>query len=750
MIVNTENAENRSSSFIFDIILQSCGLFGLILIINSFAGVSISIVLMLPVSVLLTGLYLYIYQFKRKFFPWFLFFMAVLAAAVILIWFEPLKIQLRALAGCFGGGITSEETDITALMLIIAAAAALLLVIAENIPNGHTAACVLITALVITGPLLGIHVSIPAVLLLLVFQLGFYVSNIMRKKNVLIRSKDGRTVGIKCAAAAGAVFLAALTVAAPVTYMGAASLYEMIYSAEEYAYKSYLNLTGASPQTIQGGHISRINNYTNDSEQLVVQLTHRPSEPIYLKGFTGGDYSDGEWSSSDDSALLSEIRDSIDNYYWASQINSMYSGMYFVMNASMQGDDLPEPKSMSLRYAGSARMNFYMPYFGRWVSFGSYGGYTYQYYDRGDMNIDWDNVADDFVAQRDRYYYLKQSYAGKARTAYTGVPEESLPRLVRLCEEHPMTDIGEITDFIISELDRRTEYSTTPGWSALNTDIAEYFLFERKSGYCVHYATAAALMYRLYGVPARYVSGYIVYPSDFERGEYRTYNAVVTDKAAHAWVEILLDDYGWTPVEVTPSVGDITEPVYPGGNSESSGLDAEYSFSVGYAQPDEENAEAPASENETGNESTQNRDIYLGSNSFAVYASIALPAVIVLLLLSLLLLRRRRRLRLIDKAGCRRSFQMIVDLMLFCGMITDYSAVEKEFPEYLSRKIPSISIDDARRLLKIVNNAAYGQNAPGFEDNNFAKSVYKRAANHVYKALNPIQKFRFKFVKVFG
>ncbi len=43
--------------------------------------------------------------------------------------------------------------------------------------------------------------------------------------------------------------------------------------------------------------------------------------------------------------------------------------------------------------------------------------------------------------------------------------------------------------------------------------------------------------------------------------------AVVTDVSAHAWPEIFIHDYGWTPVEVTPS-GNADPVHYPGFDGE--------------------------------------------------------------------------------------------------------------------------------------------------------------------------------------
>lgn len=76
-------------------------------------------------------------------------------------------------------------------------------------------------------------------------------------------------------------------------------------------------------------------------------------------------------------------------------------------------------------------------------------------------------------------------------------------------------------------------------------------------------------MYRMYGIPARYVSGYRILPSDLILNEEGVWEASVTDEAAHAWVEILLPDYGWTPVEMTPASDGSISAAYPGADAEA-------------------------------------------------------------------------------------------------------------------------------------------------------------------------------------
>lgn len=93
-------------------------------------------------------------------------------------------------------------------------------------------------------------------------------------------------------------------------------------------------------------------------------------------------------------------------------------------------------------------------------------------------------------------------------------------------------------------------------------DPIDYFLTTSEKGYCVHYASAAVLMLQDMGVPARYASGYVVFPDDFAE-DADGYTAVVTDLRAHAWAEIYLEGFGWVPLEVTPG--------YAGGTTSAAG-----------------------------------------------------------------------------------------------------------------------------------------------------------------------------------
>lgn len=92
-------------------------------------------------------------------------------------------------------------------------------------------------------------------------------------------------------------------------------------------------------------------------------------------------------------------------------------------------------------------------------------------------------------------------------------------------------------------------YTYTPGeipdWVEGAADYLDYFLLQKKSGYCTHYATAMVLLARSMGMPARIVQGYCVPTKNVNE-------ALVTGNMAHAWCEVYFDNVGWIPFEATP------------------------------------------------------------------------------------------------------------------------------------------------------------------------------------------------------
>jgi transglutaminase-like putative cysteine protease len=90
-------------------------------------------------------------------------------------------------------------------------------------------------------------------------------------------------------------------------------------------------------------------------------------------------------------------------------------------------------------------------------------------------------------------------------------------------------------------------YSLDPFVPSQGKDAVEHFL-EKRSGYCIHYASALALLCRAAGVPARLATGFQLRDPE-DDGSFR-----VKLSDAHAWVEVWFGaEHGWRVYDATPS-----------------------------------------------------------------------------------------------------------------------------------------------------------------------------------------------------
>ena len=165
--------------------------------------------------------------------------------------------------------------------------------------------------------------------------------------------------------------------------------------------------------------------------------------------------------------------------------------------------------------------------------------YEYQVSDGTDL-IMWSKYDDYFSYVYDNYLYLPQSTKTEIQ--------------LFAMEKGLLTD-----DSTEAIADMVQNYVSNIGYYSLDTepmpdgkDFPVWFLTEAKSGYCVHYATTAAVRLRAFGIPARYVTGYI---ANAKSGEWTT----VTEKNAHAWVEYFDSERGWVMLEATPSSFEIPD-----------------------------------------------------------------------------------------------------------------------------------------------------------------------------------------------
>jgi len=161
------------------------------------------------------------------------------------------------------------------------------------------------------------------------------------------------------------------------------------------------------------------------------------------------------------------------------------------------------------------------------------------------------------------------AYADYVSEIYTQLPDDTRQAAETLLSEYGLTlsvqngsyDIAALCRSLREALRTECRYAYTPQPLPQDADFATWFLRDAKEGYCVHFATTAAVLLRALGVPTRYAEGYIVIRSDYEKPQDAEGYVPIEDTHAHAWAEVFDPvQLCWIPVEMTPSSRDGAEP----------------------------------------------------------------------------------------------------------------------------------------------------------------------------------------------
>jgi transglutaminase-like putative cysteine protease len=250
-------------------------------------------------------------------------------------------------------------------------------------------------------------------------------------------------------------------------------------------------------------------------------------------------------------------------------------------------------------------------------------------------------------------------------------------------------------DFSYSE-----EAPVDEGFDGTGMDALAIFL-ERKTGYCVHYASAMAVMARELGIPSRVAVGF--QPGDRRFNDGSNLYEVSTDDL-HAWPELYFDDIGWLRFEPTPGRGAVPrygsalvdDPTTP--QDESSPTPAPTPTADAADRPDVDDGVPDVAEAE----SQLLASVLLG---LAIVA-----AVVVLLLLpagfraGLRMLRLRRIRQGRDPAAA--AWDEVRDTARDVG----WSASETETPRAFAQRLaPELSGDALRDFRGRIEVAAYGR-----------------------------------------
>lgn len=294
---------------------------------------------------------------------------------------------------------------------------------------------------------------------------------------------------------------------------------------------------------VSGGQLSKDSAIMPSYETaLIVKYTPYSYNPVYLKAFTGVDYIGTSWTEAEPE--------------WPDDGNmemSLYS-----RQRQFEDTDGAERQGlgiMEVERADAGDTFEYRPYYTDYTNIEEKDGtLIYHYYP--------DNGASALLSVK----------APDER--YLDVPDSCEDAVRLVCEEAGFGGTEkEIAEQIVTYFDENYNYTLRPGFYYGNPDYISHFLLESRKGYCAHFASAAAMLFRQMGIPARYVEGYAFsYADVVENGElvegadyddyYRGFSEIgatalirmeIPEARAHAWVEIFDGERGWIVVDPTPS-----------------------------------------------------------------------------------------------------------------------------------------------------------------------------------------------------
>ncbi len=110
-----------------------------------------------------------------------------------------------------------------------------------------------------------------------------------------------------------------------------------------------------------------------------------------------------------------------------------------------------------------------------------------------------------------------------------------------------------VVDKVVEYIRQHISYTISPKPFAEDKDPVLYALYTGHEGYCVHFASAAAIGLRTAGIPTKYNTGYVVPSAAWTRQSDGTYHAYILEKYSHAWIEAYEKERNdWVIVDATP------------------------------------------------------------------------------------------------------------------------------------------------------------------------------------------------------
>lgn len=311
--------------------------------------------------------------------------------------------------------------------------------------------------------------------------------------------------------------------------------------------------------------------------RVIADIEATSTTHLYIRSWTGGLYEDSRWKDFPDStydgteALFAKNQGEwYDQGAWLMEVaarNPLISQK--LLNYTKENDLSAFKKPFTLAALYEKSRFLLLPYDA------DFGG-PYFRYDRSPISREgkaystdvWDIPAGAIFSMmvresiKDPYYttYIEaeKRYRDFVYAHYLTIPEETHTAIASLGAIPPAKTLSEKRariDAMRHFLETNYTYTKNPGRTPADKDFISYFLTESRKGYCTSFASAAVMLLRASGIPARYAVGLSVNIEDLRNAPLTKeglHALSVNDHHAHAWVEVYVDGLGWRPCEMTP------------------------------------------------------------------------------------------------------------------------------------------------------------------------------------------------------
>lgn len=556
--------------------------------------------------------------------------------------------------------------------------------------------------------------------------------------------------------------------ASPVKVSGLQMLYEILPKIS--GGKLSFSMEGVGGGVSQG-KLGEVSGFSYDNtEALQLICSRKPQETVYLKGFIGTEYTGSQWKERENEEFENVVKNwEIEENPLIYMQNLPFLRMLYAqkMLGEDDGSRLNSPIEMTVKRLDANVDYTYVPYqtflSDRYVMKSGDGAVAGQV--AGEDVYSWFPVkeyqsiitrwkAED--TSQSRLNDLEEVYKSYVSVADTQVDESGLESLAELCKEkreewdskitEEMTEeqldvleqekYADIKKFIVNTLWSNCTFTTEVWKLPKGEDFVNYFFTEKKRGDSTAFASTATLMYRMCGIPARYVVGYAAPSSLFIGNGDGTYTAVLQNDNAHAWVEIYVPEMGWTPIETTPGfVGTVVD-------MEVSEEDLKEQEQVKEEQ-EKEDADKKSHQNSQGS-----------AGIFGKVLMILLVFGIVLLVLTARYryLRKKRRGMLpglSKEEQIREVFCSFYQVLQFTGFPEEIDTTTREFVEETVKRYPQIEKTDLQRYMALVLQVHYGQKTVTKKDTEFSSAMYERLVKQAAAGLDRRKKLLFYYWNVF-